>query len=164
MGGTSERPRNRKAALYAAAALVLLVGISTAVVASFQPEDSSAIAAAVTGYTHGRLPGATMPREPAPDLSSVRLSYAGAGAGRIGDMPVTAYAYRDSAGRRLLIYTSTKAFPMPPKAQLFDGPRGPWMTHRDGVTLLFSRHPHELLILGEDDELVHDAAVALDVM
>lgn len=160
----AQRPRRRRTALYAAAALVLLAGISTAVVVALPPRDSSAVAAAVAGYTEGRLPGATMPKEPAPDLSSIRLDYAGAGAGRIGDMPVTAYAYRDAAGRRLVLYTSTKAFEMPPEAQLFDGAQGPWMTHRDGVMLLFSRHPHELLILGKDDELVHDAAVALDVM
>lgn len=164
LGDASERPRKRKTVLYAAAVLAVLAGTSAAVVVSFQQRDSSAIAAAVTGYTDGRLPGATMPKEPAPDLSSIRLAYAGAGMGRIGDMQVTGYAYRDLAGRRLIIYASTKGFTMPPKAQLFDGPRGPWMTHRDGVMLLFSRHPHELLILGEDDELVHDAAVALDVM
>lgn len=163
-GRSPKRSRKRRPMLLAAAGLAVSASIATAVIVSIQPSDPAAIKAAVSGYAVGRLPGSATPTDPAPDLSSMHLTPVGAGAGRIGDMQAAAYTYRDPAGRRLMIYTTTTAFPMPAGAQLLDGPDGAWLTHREGVMLLFSRRPHELLILGEDDELVHHAAVALDVM
>jgi hypothetical protein len=164
-GGSPGRRRTRRIALVAAACIILTAGIATTlVVISAQPSDSAAVAAAVSGYTEGRLPGNAMPSDPGPDLSSMEMKQVGAGTGRIGDMHVTAYAYRDPTGRRLMIYTSSTAFTMPDRAELLDGPDGAWMTHREGVALLFSRRPHELLVLGEDDELVHHVAESLDLM
>lgn len=156
--------RRRWRALAAAGASALVVGATAFAVTTLLTAESAAIAAAVSGYTQDRLPGSAMPKMPAPDLSSLRLTHVGAGSGHIDEMPVTAYAYRDPAGRRLMIYTSAMAFPMPERARPLNGQEGPWMTDRDGVVLLCARKPHELLIVGEDDELVHDAAVALDVM
>jgi anti-sigma factor RsiW len=160
----SQRLPSRRRVLFAAAALVLVAGISAGTFAALNRPESTAVAAAIAGYTDDRLPGNAMPKGPAPDLSPLRMTQVGAGAGRIDDIPVTAYAYRDPAGRRLMIYTSTEAFPMPQRARPLDGREGPWMAHRDGIAVLCARDPHELLIVGEDDELVHDAAVAMDVM
>jgi len=158
------RRRDRRWLAAAAATVVVVAGTAVAVVAARGPSEPAAITAAIAGYTDDRLPGSDMPKIPAPDLSSLRMTEMGAGAGRLGDMPVTAYAYRDHAGRRLIVYVGTTTFPMPPSAHLFDGREGPWMAQRDGVTALAARAPHQLLIVGEDDDLVHDAAIALDVM
>lgn len=166
VGTDQEQPlRERRLIVWIAAALAVVAGIATAGVVVTRPRPEPAvIASAVAGYTEGRLPGSDMPKAPAPDLQAIRMTEVGAGAGRIDDALVTAYAYRDSVGRRLMVYTSTKAFQLPSDAHMLEGADGPWMTHRDGLMLLGSRDPHTLLIVGEDDELVHDAAVVLDVM
>ncbi|HYZ93980.1 MAG TPA: anti-sigma factor [Actinomycetota bacterium] len=156
--------RSHRVALALAAGVAVVAGIGAGVVLALRPSEPSVIAAAVAGYIDDELPGARMPKAPPPDLTSLRLADIGAGAGRIEGVTVTAYAYRDPTGRRLMVYVGTTAFPMPRRAHMFHGPDGPWMTHTGGVMLLASRTPHTVLIVGEDDELVHDAAVALDVM
>lgn len=159
----SGRP-DRRLMIAAAATVVVVAGVAAGIMASRGPERAALISAAVQAYSDDRLPGSDMPKMPAPDLSSLRLTELGAGAGRIEDMPVTAFAYRDRSGRRLLVYVSTKTFPMPASADMLDGPDGAWMAHSGGISVLAARHPHQLLIVGEDETLVHDAAVALDVM
>lgn len=162
----SPRPPRRSLRLWAAAAsLVAIIGISAAVVSSRGGVDETpAIQAAVAGYSHSRLPGADTPNAPAPDLSELRLTEVGAGAGRLAGLPVNAYAFRDEGGRRLMVYVGQRSFPMPSGAQPLEGEEGPWIAERDGVAILCARYPHELLIVGKDKTLVHAAAEALDAV
>ncbi|MCI0346974.1 MAG: zf-HC2 domain-containing protein [Chloroflexi bacterium] len=163
LSAPAERSRLPRPFAYAAACVVLVLGVGAAAIVARQSPPEP-IAAAVAGYAEDELPGSGMPKGPAPDLSELRLTGVGAGAGRVGDMDVSAYAYRDDTGRRLMVLVGSSAFPMPSGAKMFHGKAGPWMAHREGIAVLCARQPHRLLILGDDDELVHDAAVALDVM
>jgi hypothetical protein len=148
-----------------AAALVAAVATSVTLVAfRVRPPASDPIIAAVADYRAGRLPGSTTPSAPAPDLSSMRLTAVGAGVGHLDGMSVTGYAFRDSSGRRLVIYTAAKAFTMPEGGHHLDGSKGAWMAHRDGTAVLGALYPHGMLIVGSDDGLVHGAALALNVM
>ncbi len=157
----SRWPRVAAAAVAVAAVLAGTVAVWPRQVPQPQP---SAIAAAVDGYRAGQLPGRQIPVRAAPDLAQVALSPVGAGAGQVGGVPVTAYAYRDTAGRRLLVYVSEQPFPTARGARQLVGPDGPWVVDTQGVTVLCARQPHALLVLGDDPQLVRQAAVALDVV
>lgn len=128
--------------------------------ASHQPP---AVGAAVADFRALRLPGALVPEAAAPDLTPVHLRSMGAAGGVVGGRPVTAYAYRDTAGRNVLVYLSKEPFPTAVGAQRLTGPDGPWIATIDRVTVLCARSPHALLVLGLDRELVLGVARALDV-
>ena len=148
-----------------AAAAIVAVGVSLGVWGTTREASvPGAITAAVGAYVDQRLPGSATPDMPAPDLPGLKLTEVGAGAGRIESYPVNAYVFRDQSGRRLMVYIGERAFPMPEAAEHLEGSEGPWIAHHDGVAVLCARYPHELLILGEDDELVRAAAKSLDVM
>jgi hypothetical protein len=125
-----------------------------------QPE---AVAAAVADFRALRLPGARVPETAAPDLTGVQLRSIGAAAGQVGGRPVTAYSYRDAAGRTVLVYLSRDPFPTAIGAQRLTGVDGPWIAAIDGVTVLCARSPHALLVLGRDRQLVLGVARALNV-
>ncbi len=151
--------------LVAAVAVVMVAAAGVGVWSPWsQPDQPVAITAAVAGYVDSRLPGSATPDAPAPDLSALRLTEVGAGAGRLGALPVKAYAFRDASGRRLMVYMGTKEFPMAMGARPLNGSDGPWVARHEGVSVLCARYPHELLIVGKDNALVHAAAEALDVM
>ena len=161
------RPRVKVAALslatvLAAIALLLVLRPSTigGPAVTGQP---AAVAAAVADFRALRLPGARVPETPAPDLTSVQLRSMGAAAGLVGGRPVTAYSYRDAAGRTVLVYLSKEPFPTAVGAQRLTGVDGPWIAAIDGVTVLCARSPHALLVLGRDRQLVLGVAQALDV-
>ncbi|MFV2103737.1 zf-HC2 domain-containing protein [Micromonospora sp. LOL_024] len=148
-----------------AAALVLVAVLGAAVVGrDGGTTPAPQIAVAVAGYHDGRLPGTTIPVRSGPDLSALRLTGAGASAGELAGQPVTGYAYRDGTGRRLLVYVSDKPFPMSPQAENPMGTDGAAMMHLNGVVVLCSRRPHTALVLGEDEDLVRQAAVTLDLI
>ena len=128
--------------------------------ASRQP---TAVRAAVADFRALRLPGTQVPRTAAPDLTKVQLHPMGAAAGVVGGRAVTAYSYRDPAGRDLVVYLSREPFPTAVGAQRLTGPDGPWIVTTEGVTVLCARSPHALLVLGMDRQLVLDVARALDV-
>ena len=44
------------------------------------------------------------------------------------------------------------------------GPGGPWVVRRDDVVVLCTRAPQALLVVGQDDQLVHSTAAARGVM
>jgi anti-sigma factor RsiW len=157
-------PHRHRVALAVAAGLAVVAGTTAGAILLRRPGESAVITSAVGGYLSDELPGAAMPKTPAPDLSRLRMTDMGAGAGTLDGMPVTAYAYRDDTGRRLTVYVGTTAFPMSRSAHMFHGRSGPWMSHHDGVAVLCARRPHRVLIVGEDDTLVMAAAEALDVM
>lgn len=146
----------------AAVALLFVVGLSLPgrPAVARQP---AAVGAAVADFRALRLPGALVPEAPAPDLTAVHLRSMGAAAGRVAGRPVTAYSYRDAAGRTVLVYLSKEPFPTAVGAHRLTGADGPWIAAIDGVTVLCARSPHALLVLGRDRELVLGVAHALDV-
>jgi hypothetical protein len=163
----AERPGHRhlRTRALVAAAVVLLAAVATAVIvrAAGPSDQPLPIAVAVAGYRDDRLPGSGIPPRGGPDLSALRLAKTGAGTGHLAGQPVTGYAYRDDTGRRLLIYLSDQSFPMPAEADHPNGPTGAGVTRHRGVAVLCSRSPHTVLILGEDDRLVWQAATTLDL-
>jgi hypothetical protein len=128
------------------------------------PSDPPAVTAAVADFESRELPGRQIPAAAAPDLSALRLTPVGAGGGVYDGLEVDGYAYRDAAGRRLVLYLSDEAFPTAVGAEPLDGPDGPWMVRRGDVLVLCARSPHALLVVGEDDELVRRTAVELGVV
>ncbi|MFC8848510.1 MULTISPECIES: anti-sigma factor family protein [unclassified Micromonospora] len=160
------RPRTARRSWTLAAALVLVAVLGAVVVVGRDGGSAPApqITVAVTGYHDGRLPGTTVPTRSGPDLSALRLSGAGASAGDLAGQPVTGYAYRDDTGRRLLVYVSDEPFPMAPQPENPIGTDGAAMMHLDGVVVLCSRRPHTALVLGEDEDLVRQAAATLDLI
>ncbi len=143
--------------------LALLVVVTLQPGRSGPPAQPAAVGAAVADFRALRLPGTEVPRGAAPDLSQVRLRPMGAAAGVLVGRAVTAYSYRDSAGRDLLVYRSREPFPTAAGAKRLAGPDGPWIAGIGGVTVLCARSPHALLVLGLDRRLVLDAARALDI-
>lgn len=140
----------------AAVALILTVGGGTS--------EPPALREAVADYTAQQLPGSQLPRQRAPDLSRLRLQPAGAAGGSYAGLAVDGYAYRDPAGRRVVLYLSDEPFPEAPGAQRLAGQDGPWIAQRGDVIVLCARLPHALLVVGQDDELVRRTAGALGVL
>jgi hypothetical protein len=143
----------------AAAAVVALILTSSGGTA-----EPPSLRSAVADFTAQRLPGAQLPEQQAPDLSQLQLQPIGAGGGTYAGLDVDGYAYRDPAGRRVVLYLSDKPFPEAPGAELLAGPDGPWVAERGDVVVLCARVPHALLVVGQDDELVLSAASALGVL
>lgn len=140
----------------AAVALILTAGSGTT--------EPPALRQAVADFSDGQLPGAQLPALRAPDLSRLDLQPVGAGGGTYEGLDVDGYAYRDDAGRRIVVYLSDEAFPEAPGARRLAGENGPWVAQRGDVTVLCARSPHALLVVGEDDQLVRQAASALGVL
>lgn len=142
----------------AGVAAVLLVGLVR------EPSDPAALREAVQDYAIQQLPGAGLPAAAAPDLSALRLQPVGAGGGTYAGLDVDGYAYRDPAGRRIVLYLSDQPFPEAPDAERLAGKDGPWIADRGDVLVLYARVPHSLLVVGEDPTLVRSAASALGVL
>jgi hypothetical protein len=149
----------------ATVAVALVLALASAVLAwSVRPDGQAApIRLAVAGYRADQLPGPGIPDQAGPDLTGLRLVEAGAGTGQLAGQPVTGYAYRDATGRRILIYRSPQPFPMPTGSAHPTGPDAAAAATDHGVTVLCSRHPHTLLVLGDDAQLVWQVATALDL-
>ena len=143
----------------AAAAVALVVALG----GSGTPEPPS-LRQAVADYSAERLPGAQLPEQRAPDLTALRLQPVGAGGGSYAGLDVDGFAYRDPAGRRVVLYLSDNAFPEAPGAEQLSDEDGPWIVRRGDVTVLCARLPHALLVVGEDDRLVRSTAQALGVL
>jgi len=163
--GAGATPRRRSRWLLpvalpvAAAAVVALV--LTLGGASTEPPS---LRQAVADFAAQQLPGAQLPDERAPDLSELDLQPVGAGGGSYAGLEVDGYAYRDPAGRRVVLYLSDAPFPEAPGAQRLAGEDGPWVVERGDVIVLCARLPHALLVVGQDDQLVRRAARVLGVL
>ena len=149
-------PLGVPAAAAAALALILTLGAGTT--------EPPSLRQAVADFSAQRLPGAQLPEMSAPDLSQLDLQPVGAGGGTYAGLDVDGYAYRDPAGRRVVVYLSDEPFPEAPGAQLLAGPDGAWVVERGDVIILCARVPHALLVVGQDDRLVRSAASALGVL
>lgn len=163
LGDSIRPPRIPKFALSAAAACVAaLIGLVFFAVRTATPVPMDA---AIAGFRSERLPGAHIPTTQAPDLSKIGLTETAAGAGDLGGVPVTAYAYRDQMGRRLLLYVGERPFVTPRQAERYGGNRdSSWITRENGVSVLCSRDPHVTLVVGQDEKLVRTAADLLDLV
>jgi anti-sigma factor RsiW len=163
VASTVRPPRIRKFALAVAAGCVAaLVGLVSFAVRTASPVP---VGAAIAGFQSERLPGARIPTTQAPDLSKIGLNETAAGAGDLGGVPVTAYAYRDRMGRRLLLYVGDRPFATPRQAAHYSrgDPDSSWITRENGVSVLCSRNPHVTLVVGQDEKLVWMAADFLDL-
>ncbi len=150
-----------KLAMAAAAACVAVLAVLVFV--TVHRSSPVPVAAAVSGFQSERLPGARIPNNPAPDLSRMGFAETAAGAGDLGDVPVTAYAYRDQLGRRLLLYVGERPFATPRQAERYGDRNGSWLTQERGVSVLCSRTPHVTLVVAQDEKLVRAAAEFLDL-
>jgi hypothetical protein len=168
LGASDSLPRARRrwvtygAVTAVAAALVMVFAL--VVRPSPTPREPAALAAAVADFRAQALPGRQLPTASAPDLSALHLMPVGSGGGQYDGLPVDGYAYRDSAGRRLVVYLSPQPFPAAPGAQRLQGAEGPWTAWRGDVILLCARAPHALLVVGQDEQLVRSAASSLGVL
>ncbi len=145
---------------------LLLGGLTVGAVPGRSPQraEPAALAEAVRDFTAQKLPGSGLPQAVAPDLTSLRLQQVGAGGGSYDGLAVDGYAYRDPAGRRVVLYVSDEPFPEAPDAQRLAGADGPWIAERDDVVMLCARLPHALLVVGQDRDLVRAAASELEVL
>lgn len=142
----------------AAAAVVLILTFGSGT------SEPPSLREAVADFSAGQLPGAQLPAVGAPDLSQLDLQPVGAGGGTYAGLDVDGYAYRDAAGRRIVLYLSDEAFPEAPGARRLAGEDGPWVARRGDVIVLCARLPHALLVVGQDDELVRSTASVLGVL
>ncbi len=149
-------PAGVPVAASAVVGLILVAGGST--------REPPPLRQAVADFTAEQLPGSQLPDQRAPDLSRLQLQPVGAGGGTYAGLEVDGYAYRDPAGRRVVLYLSDEPFPEAPGAQRLAGEDGPWVVERGDVVVLCARVPHALLVVGQDDQLVHEAAGALGVL
>jgi hypothetical protein len=144
------------AAAAAVIALILIFDSGTS--------DPPSLRQAVADFTAEQLPGSQLPNQRAPDLSQLQLHTVGAGGGTYAGLDVDGYAYRDPAGRRVVLYLSDDSFPEAPGAHRLAGEDGPWVAQRGDVVILCARMPHALLVVGQDDQLVRSTARALGVL
>lgn len=140
----------------AALALILTLGGGTT--------EPPPLRQAVADFSAQQLPGSQLPELRAPDLSKLDLQPVGAGGGSYAGLEVDGYAYRDPAGRRVVLYLSDEPFPEAPGAQRLAGADGAWVVQRGDVVVLCARVPHALLVVGQDDQLVRSTAIALGVL
>jgi hypothetical protein len=163
-----EEPRPRRSAyrLLVGAGVSLAAAVVIAQVLSLGGEtiEPPSLRQAVADFTAHKLPGAQLPDERQPDLSALDLQPVGAGGGSYAGLEVDGYAYRDPAGRRVVLYISEQPFPEAPGAQRLAGADGPWIVQRGDVIVLCARLPHALLVVGQDDALVRSTASALGVL
>lgn len=142
----------------AAAVIALVISLSGGTT------EPPSLREAVADFSAQQLPGDQLPDQKAPDLSELNLQPIGAGGGSYAGLDVDGYAYRDPAGRRIVLYLSDQPFPEAPGAQRLAGEDGPWVATRGDVIVLCARVPHALLVVGQDDALVRSAASALGVL
>lgn len=152
--------RRRGVVLAVAASLAGLLAVGALV----RTPEPGALREAVQDYAAGQLPGTGLPDGAAPDLSALRLQSVGAGGGTYAGLDVDGFAYRDPAGRRVVLYLSDQPFPEPTDARRLAGVDGPWIADRGDVVVLCARLPHSLLVVGQDRALVRSAASALGVL
>jgi anti-sigma factor RsiW len=154
--------RRPTAMAVAAAAAAVLAGGAAATVAVLDAPPA-AIGAAAAGFRAHQLPSGAAPAGAAPNLAKLGLSPVAARTGELAGQDVMAYAYRDSDGHRLTVYTSQQPFATPSQAEEYGG-NGAWMTRLGGVSVLCGRAPHQTMVVGQDDKQVATTAQYLNLM
>jgi len=133
----------------AAAALVVLL-TAGALVWSRGPHEPAPISAALDAYSRSVITATDHHMTP-PDLTEVGLTSTGAETMALADMPVEAFAYRTSDGKRLTLFMAHETFPRAIEAGV-DG--ATWLAHHDGLTLASSTAPVSYLVVSTDAGLV----------
>lgn len=155
---TSRRLRLRAlpvAAFAVAASAITVVALATS--SGTADRQPALIRAALAAFAHDRLPGREMATEAIPDMSAVGLHPVGEGNGRLAGVAVSAFAYRDAAGRALVIYLSSTPLPQAAGAAMVGSAGTAWVAHEGKTMLLGARIGHPMLILGSDEALVRSA-------
>lgn len=158
--------RRRRARLGLAVACGLVILAAAGRLAANHVADRPGIdpvVAAVEAYREDRMPVSGASDRSAPDLSGFLLAPTSEAGGELGGQPVSAYVYRGPAGRRLAVYVSEEPFPRPADAEQPSGPGGSWVVARQSVTVVCAPAPHEMLVVGDDPDLVEGVARSLDV-
>jgi anti-sigma factor RsiW len=149
-------PRRPMAMAVAAAAAAVLAG-GTAATVAVSDAPPLAIGAAAADFRAHQLPRGAVPATPAPNLTALGLSQVAAGSGELAGQDVTAYAYRDGDGHRLVLYSSQRPFATPAQAREYGGDNA-WMTRLGGISVLCGRTPHQTMVVGQNEQQVADAA------
>jgi hypothetical protein len=161
-----QRPRIRLVAATVMAAAIL-AGIATVVGAWPHVRQGgrtpAVIAAAVTSYRSGRLPGTAVPAA-APDLTSLDLHLTGAARGEIGGLTVTTFAYAAPSGERVTIIRSSRPFPEASTARELGGTDDAWTARSRGVIIICAQRTHAMLLLGSDSALLRQASALLNAI
>ncbi len=126
--------------------------------------SGSTVALAVASFRADRLPGTAVPAEQPPDLNALGLRLVGASTGTLNGAPVTVFAYRSRAGRRLDLYRGTRPIPETDEAQELDGTEQAWRTDLAGVTVICGPQDHTELLLSSEPQLVHAAGTLLNII
>jgi anti-sigma factor RsiW len=166
VGDVVQTPRRgrRRPLVPIAAAVIVIIAVAALTVGDRVLESSpDPVASAVADYRNNTLPGSAPALALAPDLSAVGLTAIASAAGDLDGQPVTGYAYRDRVGRRVSVYVSDHAFPMPSDAEHTAGPGGPWTVSRRDVRVVCVSAQYEVLVVGGDADLVDAVADSVDV-
>jgi len=164
-GEAPRRPqRSRRAVLAAAAVIVVGAAGGAALFQRLLRSAPDPVSTALAEFGQALfLPGSTPVKAESPSLLGLGLTQTAAGAGDLDGHPVTGFGYRDRGGRRVTVYVSDQAFPMPDDADQSAGPGGPWTVRRRDVIAVCAAEPHELLVVGDDWGLVAAVVDLLDV-
>lgn len=154
-------PRRRLATALAVAILVAIASVAGVLIV--REEQPAVIAAAVQEFrSESQAPVSTPPSDPAPDLTSAGLTLDAQNAGRLDEMKVDVFHYRDSTGHRLTVYVAESPFPVAAGARR-SGEDGPWRASAGGLELLCSQVPHSLLAVSSDALVLEKAAEAMGI-
>lgn len=163
--------RGKRHILTVCAAIVIATVSGIAVTRPWQHASApgsggDALHAVVASYREERLPGTTIPAEPAPNLTRLGLTLVSAGAGQINGIAVTLFCYRSANGTRINLYRSAHAFTETAAAHELGrhDNDSAWTVDSNGVTVICSRGAHSTLLLGSDASLLHRAAVLLNAI
>jgi len=171
-GRPAARPRVRRPAAFAAAAVIVAVAGGAALARPWQhpaagraPAPPAALAAAVASYRTSQLPGMSVPAGQAPDLTRLGLHLVAGAAGRLDGATVTMFAYRTPSGARLTLYRGDRPFAEAAGARELGGAEtAAWTVQSSGVTVLCARGSHAVLLLGSDPALVRRAGILLNAI
>jgi hypothetical protein len=171
-GQPAARPRIRRPAAVAAAAVILALASAAVLARPWQhppaglaSAPAAALAAAVASYRISQLPGTSVPAGQAPDLTRLSLHLVAGAAGRLDGVAVTMFVYRTPSGARLILYRSDRPFAEVAGARELGGAEtAAWTVQSSGVTILCARGNHAVLLLGSDPALVRRAAILLNAI
>jgi hypothetical protein len=156
VAATPLRPRRRLRVPLALGAVLVMAALAVVVVSRVLPgpSDGSAplqpdeIAAAVAAY---RTKGVnwTPAAGPPPAWQVGGLRWQGSNRGRVGNLPVIAHTYQDTAGRTVVLLRAERSFPQAVGARHEPG-GATWVADVDGVVLLCADRPAPSLVVGQD--------------
>lgn len=150
------------------AVLVVLVGMGMVGLMNRGPtpgvQQPEPVAQAIVDFQNRRVPAEEPASHEPLDLTEIGFTVAGAGAGKVGDLVVDGYSYRDADGRRLQLYMSSSPFPEAAGARITGGPDGPWNATSQGIEMLCVEYPMSLLALTDSPGVLEELSAYLKTM